>query len=346
MRILIANTQVPFVYGGAEYLSSHLKENLKRHGHQAEEVRIPFKWYPPIKILEQILAVRLLDLTETCGESIDLVIGLKFPAYFVKHSNKVIWMLHQHKMAYELWGTPFGDLNLIPEGPEVRNAIIKADNEYLTEAKRLFALSKNVAARLKKFNRLNASCLYHPPPNHERLYSDSYENYVFYPSRLTRIKRQHLAIEAMKYVRSNIRLVIAGSAETVEYETDLRRLIEEYGLQERVRLLGEITEDEKIKLYSNALAVLFIPYDEDYGYVTLEAFYSKKAVITCDDSGGPLEFVTHKETGMVCPPLAEPVAEAIEYMANHTSQAAAYGKSGHRVIADLSWDKVIEALTG
>lgn len=346
MRILVVNTQVPFVHGGAEYLSFYLKKNLERHGHQVEEVNIPFKWYPPIKILDHILAVRLLDLTETCGESVDLAIGLKFPSYFVKHPNKVIWMLHQHKLAYELWGTPFGDLNLTTEGTEVRDAIIKADNEYLPEAKRLFTISKNVADRLKKFNHLNANCIYHPPPNYERLYSDGYENYIFYPSRLTPIKRQHLAIEAMKYVRSNIRLVIAGSAETVDYEIYLRRLVEEYGLQEKVKLLGGITEEEKIKLYSNALAVLFIPYDEDYGYVTLEAFYSRKAVITCNDSGGPLEFVTHKETGMVCHSLAEPIAEAIEYMANNPSQAATYGRNGHHVIADLSWDKAIETLTG
>jgi glycosyltransferase involved in cell wall biosynthesis len=273
------------------------------------------------------------------------VIGLKFPAYFVKHPNKVIWILHQHKMAYELWGTPFGDLNLTTEGTEVRNAIIKADNEYLPEAKRLFAISKNVADRLKKFNHLHAAFFYHPPPNHQRLYSDGYENYIFYPSRLSPMKRQHIAIEAMRYVRSNVRLVIAGSAETVEYEIYLRRLIDEYSLHEKVRLLGGITEDEKIKLYANALAVLFIPYDEDYGYVTLEAFYSKKAVITCDDSGGPLEFVTHKETGIVCRPLPEPIAEAIEHIANKASQAATYGKNAHHSITDLSWDKVIEVLT-
>ena len=40
-----------------------------------------------------------------------------------------------------------------------------------------------------------------------------------------------------------------------------------------------------------ALGVIFPPLDEDYGYVTLEAMLAAKPVITCTDSGGPLEFV-------------------------------------------------------
>ncbi|HZT81915.1 MAG TPA: hypothetical protein VFA26_16940, partial [Gemmataceae bacterium] len=85
MRIVIATVQVPFVRGGAEILADGLRDALRAAGHQAEIVAVPFKWYPPERILDHMLACRLLDLTETCGAGIDRVIGLKFPAYFVNH---------------------------------------------------------------------------------------------------------------------------------------------------------------------------------------------------------------------------------------------------------------------
>jgi glycosyltransferase involved in cell wall biosynthesis len=346
MRILVVNTHVPFIYGGAEYLSNNLVENLKRHGYKVEEVKIPFKWYPPEKILDHILAVRLLDLTESCGESVDLVIGLKFPAYFVKHNNKVLWVLHQYRQAYELWGTEFADLKG-REGIAVRKTIIKADNTYIPEAKKIFTISQNVSNRFKKFNNIDSEPLYHPPPNYEKLYSNNYENYIFYPSRLNPMKRQHLAIEAIRHAKSNIKLIIAGGADSESYKKKLIGLIDKYNLQKKVDLLGIITEEKKLELYVNALAVLFIPYDEDYGYVTLEAYYSKKAVITCNDSGGPTEFVKHKQTGLICNPEPDSVAEAIDHIAGKKDRTIKYGREGYDFIVglDLSWDKVVEVLT-
>ena len=59
------------------------------------------------------------------------------------------------------------------------------------------------------------------------------------------------------------------------------------GVAARVRFLGEIDDDTLIELYANALAVVYPPFDEDFGYVTLEAFLSKKPVITTSDAGEP-----------------------------------------------------------
>ncbi len=346
MRILVVNTYVPFIYGGAESHAHNLVKNLKRYGHEAEECRIPFKWYPPERILDHILAVRLLDITESCGEDVHLVIGLKFPAYFVKHHNKVLWILHQYKQAYELWDTEFSELHG-KTGSAVRETIIKADNTYIPEARKIFANSKTVSDRLKKFNNIDSKPLYHPPPNSENLYSDDYNNYIFYPSRLNEIKRQHLAIEAMRFVKGDIRLIVAGKADSSNYEKSLKDMIYRHNLQDKVKLMGGISEEEKLKLYANALAVLYIPYDEDYGYVTLEAFYSKKPVVTCNDSCGPLEFVKNRHTGLICESNPESLAEAINYLVDNKDRAKRYGKEAYDFIGmlDISWDNVIEALT-
>src|SRR5438270_5136756 len=102
MRVLIATVQVPFVRGGAELLAEGLRDALQRAGHQAEIASIPFKWYPPDRILDAMLAARLVDVTESCGSAIDTVIGLKFPAYYMQHPRKTLWVLHQYRAAYDL----------------------------------------------------------------------------------------------------------------------------------------------------------------------------------------------------------------------------------------------------
>lgn len=345
MRIAIVTTQVPFIYGGAEVHAEELKSNLERHGHCVELVKIPFKWYPPQKISEHILTARLVDLVESCGEKIDLLLGLKFPAYYIPHPNKILWILHQHRTAYDLWGTKFGDLHGT-EGTKVRNIIITSDNAYLKEAKRIFTNSHNVSSRLKKYNNINSVPLYHPPKDHDKLVCGSFGDYIFYPSLINSIKRQCLAVEAMKYTRTNVRLWLAGACGDSSYEKSIYGLIEKYRLENKVKIMGRVSQEEKIRLYAESLGILFIPYDEDYGYVTLEAFYSKKLVITTLDSGGPLEFVKNNENGFVVQPEPRAIAETMDLLYKEREKARKMGLKGYETIMDMniSWDKVIETL--
>src|SRR5205085_12126519 len=101
MRIVVCRPQVPFVRGGAEVVADELVDELRARGHEAETVAIPFKWYPGTRVLDQAFLWRLLDLTEADGREIELVIATKFPAYCVRHPNKVAWVLHQFRQAYD-----------------------------------------------------------------------------------------------------------------------------------------------------------------------------------------------------------------------------------------------------
>lgn len=347
MKVAIATVQVPFIRGGAELHAINLKNALENYGHEADVVSIPFKWYPPQRISEHIIACRFFDLSEVNEEKIDLFIGLRFPAYFIPHHNKVLWILHQFRDAYELWGTEYTGLHLHAEGKIVRNNIINADNLYLKEAKKIFANSKNVSSRLKKFNNIESTPLYHPCPGVENFYCNKYDNYILFPSRLTAIKRQHLAVEAMKYTNSNIKLLIVGSPDNQLYYKKLKMLVDKYKLQDRITFYNYVSDKEKYDLYANSRAVLFIPFDEDYGYITLEAFYSQKAVITCTDSGGPLEFVEDRENGFICAPDPMKIAEAIDTVALSSSLAERMGQKAYRKITGMSitWEKVVKELT-
>ena len=127
MRIVIATVQIPFVSGGAEAHAAGLKDALVREGHEAEIVTVPFNPAEPERIADQMLACRLLDLSEIHGTRVDRLIGLKFPAYLIPHPNKVVWVLHQHRAAYDLWNYPFEDLNASPRGVLVREAVRRGD---------------------------------------------------------------------------------------------------------------------------------------------------------------------------------------------------------------------------
>src|SRR5947207_7828998 len=158
-NILICTTQVPFTTGGAESHVDGLRRALIEAGYKAEVVALPFKWYPPAEIMRGAMAWRMLDLSSANGQPVDLVIGMKFPAYVVAHERKVLWILHQHRSAYNLWGTRFDDLSMYPEGVRVREWIHHCDGRFIPEAKKVFANSKTVAERLKRYNTIES-----PPP--------------------------------------------------------------------------------------------------------------------------------------------------------------------------------------
>jgi glycosyltransferase involved in cell wall biosynthesis len=346
VRIIIATVQIPFVSGGAESHAQGLKAALIAAGHEADIVAVPFNPAVPERIPDQMLACRLLDLTEIHGAPVDRLIALKFPAYLIPHPNKVVWVLHQHRAAYDLWNYPFEDLSASPRGVLVREAIRRADQQ-LAEAKAVFANSKNIANRLGHFCGINSVPLYHPPPKAESFFCASETGeYFFFPSRLSATKRQSLVLEALALTKKKVKVRFAGLADSPEYGKRLKLLATKLGVDARVEWLGFVTEEEKRDAYARAIAVIFPPVDEDYGYITLEAMLSSKAVITCEDSGGPLEFVSHLKTGLVAKPTAAALAEALDELWQERDVAAKCGRAGRARYEQtgLSWSEVVRQL--
>jgi glycosyltransferase involved in cell wall biosynthesis len=342
MKVAVLNTQVPFVRGGAEQLADGLVAGLRSADHEVDLLRLPFRWYPDQQILDHMLAARMLRI-----EAADLLIGLKFPAYCVPHPNKVMWVLHQHRQAYDLWGTPWQGIADSAEGRAVRDAIHAADTRCVEESRAVFTISGRVAERMRHYNGLEAGVLY-PALLDAGYHAGPEGDYLFYPSRINVLKRQLLAVEAMRSVQSDVRLVLAGDADTPEDRTRLTDLLADPALAGRVQWLDEwIPHERKLELIAGALGCLFLPFDEDYGYVTIESFKSGKPVITCTDSGGPLEFVRDGETGLVAEPDAGALAEAIDRLAGDRQLARRMGSQARASLDELgiSWDHVVATLT-
>lgn len=343
MRIAIATVQVPFIKGGAEYHASGLLEALKRAGHEVDIVTRPFRFGKSF-IKYSIDEWRRDDFNSFDVGSIDSVIALKFPAYNLIHPNKVVWLLHQHRSVYELLNTPNGEDETDSDVLSLRGYIIKTDNESLSSAKIVYTNSKTVSARLKRYNKIPSTPLYHPPPNSESYTTGPIFPYIFCPSRLETLKRQDLLIRAVPFLEESLFVVLAGVGGAASM---YQELAEELGIVDRVRFVGHISEEQKRRYYSNALAVFFAPYQEDLGYVTLEAMLASKPVITCADSGGPTEFVVDGETGFITEPDPVCIAERINFLWAKQTKAKELGHNGSARYMDmhLSWDNVVSQLT-
>ena len=340
--ILVCEAQVPFVHGGAEVHVRQLVRELRARGFDAELVSVPFKWYPKEEILPHAAAWRLLDLSESNGRPVDLVIGTKFPSYFARHPNKVAWLIHQYRAAYELCGTEYSDFAHTELDVGLRDTLMRLDTEMLGECRRIFTNAGNTASRLARFNGLEANALYHPPQLAGRLAPGPYGDYVLSVGRIESVKRVDLIVKAMARVDPRIRLVVAGDG---TQRANTERAAEEAGVAGRVTFLGTVGDDDLVRLYAGTLAVIYPPYDEDFGYVTLEAFLARKPVVTCVDSGGPNEFVVDGVNGFVCPPEPAALADAINDLARDPKRAATLGDAGHEAAARVTWDGVVEKLT-
>jgi glycosyltransferase involved in cell wall biosynthesis len=341
--VLVCEVQVPLVEGGAERLVRELARQLTVRGYAAGIVSVPFKWYPKQEILTHAAAWRLLDLSESNGRPIDLVIATKFPSYFVRHPNKVTWLTHQHRAAYELCGTEYSDFDYSELDVALRERIFGLDRRMLLESRRLYAIARNVAARAQKFVGVSCEPLYHPPRLADRLRCGGFGDYVLSVGRIESIKRVDLAIRALRHVDPGVRLLVVGEGTQRE---NVERVAAEAGVVDRVQFLGALSDDAIVDLYAGALGVVYTPFDEDYGYVTLEAFLSGKPVVTATDSGGVLEFVEDGVNGFVCAPDAGEVARAINALAASRARAASLGSAGRERALTITWDGVIEKFVG
>jgi len=275
---------------------------------------------------------------------VDLVIATRFPSYLIRHPNKVVWLIHQFRQAYDLLGTRHSSFTGSDEDRRVLEMIRAMDGRGLGEARALFANAGNTASRLERFNNLRAEALYPPPKLFDRLREGPFEGFVFSVGRLDPLKRVDLLVRGLAHAPREVRARIAG----VGPDRDkLERLAVKVGVQDRVDWLGMIGDEQLIEELSRALAVFYAPYDEDFGYVTVEAFRAGKPLLTARDSGGVLEFAVDGRNGFVVNPR-DPAAlgRAIASLYRDPNLARTMGLKGREAVAHLSWDHVIEKLTG
>lgn len=340
MRALVATVVHPFIQGGAEAHARSLVKALRERDIEAELLTLPFRFFPAEEVLRAQEVWASENLARPNNYEVDLLICLKFPSWGAMHPRKVAWVLHQHRSVYEL----FDPATATPQDHALRDAVHAYDRRHLGSPTKVFANSQRVADRLRDSIGIASQPLYHPPPLAERHHHQEALPFIFAPSRLETLKRQALLVEAMRYVQAPVVALLSGQG---GQRPQVEELIGRYGLQDRVRLCGHLSDEDLVEHYARCLGVYFAPFDEDYGYVTLEAMLSGKPVITAHDSGGPLEFVRDGETGFVVEPAARAVADAIDRLFAEQARAERMGKAGREryLEQNISWDHVVARLT-
>ena len=344
-NILIAAVQVPFTRGGAEVLVDTLLKQLREREFNADVVQLPFNAQPKERIIDQIAMWRALDLRSFHGKRVDMVICTKFPSYMVNHPYKVTWLVHQHRQVYDLYGTRFGDFAASVNDEALRQMIVDADLKALSECRALYTISDNVGDRLRKYLGLESTTLLPPLPLGSRYYHAAPQPYVLSVGRLCSIKRVDLMIKSLPHIDGALKLKIVGVPDEPAIDVYLRSEIDKHHLWNRVEFLGRVSDEELLQLYAEAFAVYYAPFDEDYGFVTLEALASGKPVVTAHDSGGVLEFIQDEINGLVVEPTEQAMGNAVNRLFHDPALYARLSSAAAESLPHLSWDQLIATLT-
>jgi glycosyltransferase involved in cell wall biosynthesis len=344
MKIALVSSFVPFIQGGARNIVEWLEEKLIAHGHRVERFYLPFIDRAE-DLFDQTLAFRLIDLTGAC----DRLIAFRPPSHVLQHPNKELWFIHHIRPLYDLWDSPYSLVPHTRAGHAFRQAQIDLDTEALLESKHVFTNSNVVAVRLAKFNGVKASTLYPPILAPERFQNLGFGDEIVAVSRIEPHKRQWLLVEAMRHVKTPVKLRICGAGANPDHVKNLQDRVEQFGLASRIAIENRwVSEEEKADLIGRSLAVAYAPVDEDsYGYPSLEAGHAEKPVLTAADAGGVLELVSDGVNGLVAVPEPAAVAEAMDRLFTDRELAVRMGKANQARIGELriDWNRVVEALT-
>ena len=272
-RIAVVTSSPPFVEGGHLVIARSLVQALCERGHQAELIVTPSNRFG--RQASAYMANWMTDVGRTgSGARVDQVISTRYPSYAVRHDRHVCWLNHPMREYYDLWDSWSSTLS--PQGrikERFRRTVIHAADSYLFKhnVTKLFAQSKTVQGRLVRWNSVTSEVLYPPPPQ-RRYHCAGYGDFVLAYSRLAPLKRLGLVIDALATpAAAGVRCVIAGDGEE---RASLEVRARERGVADRVQFVGHIADQELTTYLATCRAVVFVPKDEDYGMVTVEAFAS------------------------------------------------------------------------
>lgn len=337
MRIAVVTPRsVTGEKGGAENLYDGLVGALEGAGHLVTRVEVPVDESSFEGILEAYSNCFYLNL-----DAYYLVISTKAPTYMVRHRNHVSYLLHTIRVFYDMFDTEFSSSDNLKK--KQRRLIHEFDKYGLAPSRirKHFVNGAPVYERMALvddfWKNVDFEILHHPPKV-ENFKEPEKGEFIFFPTRLHRWKRPELIINAMKYVKSDIKLIISGRGEDEAYYKQLAKN------DTRISFIGWINDDQLVDLYSKSLVVPFVPVNEDYGLITVEAYQSKKPVITCSDSGEPARIVRDGLSGFVVEPDPRKIAEKINYLIENPTHAQKMGEEGYRLVQGISWENVIDRL--
>lgn len=381
MKIAIVSpSPIPFTIGGMENMMAGLYTQINHTTcHQAELLKLPSKEHSFWDLVETYYRFYKLDVGH-----FDAVIVGKYPAWMVRHRNKIFYVAHRLRGLYDTYHymnqpleVPRGNGKIDPildymesfphpdsldlffqlvfrlkntagveetpyftfPGPLIRKLVHYMDDFAFceTQLETYYAISDTVRKREKYFPSGSRVDVAYLPTERRDEKIGSYQH-IFMVSRLDKPKRIDLLIQAMRFVKSDIPLYIAGTGPEKE---NLEKMAEQ---DSRIHFLGFMKDDDVDQYYADALVIPYFPQEEDYGLITIEAMLHKKPVITTQDAGGPTEFVYSGETGFVVDHTPRAIGEKIDYLVQHPQEAVYMGEVAYERVKKITWKSVLDTI--
>jgi glycosyltransferase involved in cell wall biosynthesis len=341
-RLAIVTSSPSSVEGGHLVIARSLETAAREAGHDAHVLITPECQFG--RQASSYVETWRTNVNAATGQRIDQVISLRFPSYAVRHPAHVCWLNHTMREYYDQWPRFAAGLSSRGRAKErVKRVVIRTVDRWLLthNVTRVIAQSRTVQHRLADDLGISSAVLLPPPP--QRAYRcEGYGDFILAVSRLTPLKRLDLFVRALAQpAASGARAVIAGEG---DQRRELEELVEALGLSSRVTFLGRVTDEILLDLLAKCRAVCFPPIAEDYGFVTVEAFASRKSVLTCTDSGGAAELVQDGKTGLVCDPTPDALAVAIARVMANTALAEHMGTAAADWVATMTWSETVKRL--
>lgn len=320
MRIVVASAYVPFRHDRNARLVSELTATLRRHGHQAEAVLLPYR-PDDADPVEQALGFRMLDLSECGGTPTDRLIALGEPAHALRHPNKTLWLVGSCR------GTPPGHQ--------------RSDALYCREARRVYYATHQAC------HAFGGDVLYPPLFDTAALQPGDTGSHFVWAGSMYANARPEFALEAMRFVRMTCSLVLMPQGLTPAQAKAIRRRIGEWDLEGRVELIPNASPAQRHDRLRHALGCLSVGMAQEAPEdAILEAFHARVPVLTVTDSGAPAGMITHGNNGIKVDPNPRLLAMQMNQLAGDSAYRRDLGEAAFRFLEthQVSWDHVAEAL--
>ena len=330
MRVAVAVTCAPFRPSPDRARAAALCAALRAAGAEAELVAVPFSAAPPLAAAPQLLACRLLDLSESMGTRIDRLVATSPPAGAIPHPHKTLWHGVAPAIAPGNW----------PGTAETRAVMQRATRQSAAESQAVFATSRFAAGVMAQRLEVEARTLYEPPPLAHLCRSDPAADYVLAEGCGPR-PRLDMLLDAAGHTRLPVRLVAVAPHWAPE-----DRARAEQAAPGRVTLEAAPDASRLASLLAAARAVLIASQDSDDTGTALAAMLCARPLIVPSDAGAPVEFVQHGQAGLICAPAAASLADALDTVWGDELQARALGNWARLHYQELapSWETVAQCL--
>lgn len=187
---------------------------------------------------------------------------------------------------------------------------------YMKDVCLIVANSTGAQKRVKKYLNRNSIVIY-PPINTKKFKFKEYGDFWLSVNRLYPEKRLELQIEAFRKLPGERLQIVGGNAKADNSSQYADNLIKD--LPENVKLIGNVTEEELIGLYSRCKAFIITSIDEPFGMAPVEAMASGKAVVGMRE-GGCLETVIDGSTGLLVKPDVLEIVNAVKIISSEPSK--------------------------